>query len=67
MNSTDIISRKIRKGIQTNSDNVIETDVFSGTRLIEFEPTNDEELIRLIKEFGIKTSREDPIPSIFSR
>ena len=31
--------------------------------MTEFEPTNDEELTGLIKEFGIKTSQEDPIPS----
>ena len=55
--------KKIRKEIPTTSESVIEIDVFSGTRLVEFEPTNSDELTELIKEFGIKTSREDPIPS----
>ena len=36
---------------------------FEGERLIEFEPTTKEELREIIKESGIKTSMEDPIPS----
>jgi exonuclease III len=36
---------------------------FQGQRLEVFEPTTEEELKELIKEFGVKTSVEDPIPA----
>ena len=36
---------------------------FEGQALEEFVPTTEEELRELIKENGIKTSSEDPIPT----
>ena len=36
---------------------------FQGQRLEVFEPTTEEELKELIKQFGVKTSVEDPIPA----
>ena len=36
---------------------------FQGERLNVFEPTTEDELSEIIKQFGIKTSVEDPIPA----
>ena len=36
---------------------------FQGQRLNQFEPTTVEELEKIIKEYGIKTSVEDPMPA----
>ena len=36
---------------------------FRGEELSVFEPTNETELTEIIKEFGVKTSPEDPIPA----
>ena len=36
---------------------------FQGTMLMQFKPTTVEELDKIVKEYGIKTSVEDPIPA----
>ena len=40
---------------------------FTGNRLELFAPTSVEEVSELIKEFGFKTSLEDPIPAILGK
>ena len=45
------------------AENVITPKLYEGSILESFQPTNEEELEEIIKEFGIKTSSEDPIPS----
>ena len=37
--------------------------LFTGEKLETFMPTNEEEVLELIKEFGLKSSMEDPIPA----
>ena len=54
---------KIREPIPVVSENVITPKSFVGVGLKDFEPTTEKELEDIIKEFGIKTSSEDPIPS----
>ena len=54
----------IRKTIPNNFVDVnITVDIFNGDNMNYFEPTTEEELKGIIKEFGIKTSPEDPIPA----
>ena len=53
----------IRKTIPAVAENVINPKQFVGMPLEEFEPTNIKELEEIVKEFGIKTSAEDPIPA----
>ena len=54
----------LRETIPTNNLEVeIEKDIFSGTTLDQFAPTTEEELREILKESGIKTSCEDPIPA----
>ena len=54
----------IRKAIPNNFVDVnIPVDIFNGDNMNYFEPTTEEELKGIIKEFGIKTSPEDPIPA----
>ena len=53
----------LRRTIPESGDVSIVSDVFEGTKLSVFKPTNDEEIASIIKEFGIKTSCDDPIPS----
>ena len=62
LNYTENIE-KIWAEIPITSDDIIILGFFVGNRLVEFEPTDEEELTELIKEFGIKTSMEDPIPA----
>ena len=55
---------KLRKSIPpSNGENDVENREFKGIELSIYEPTTEEELGELIKEFGIKTSLEDPIPA----
>ena len=56
---------KLRKTIPSCNQNcsAIEMKRFDGCALSEFEPTTDEELREIIKEYGVKTSTEDPIPA----
>ena len=56
--------QKIRKSIPVvSSDSSIHSRPFKGQKLCTFDPTTVEELSELMKEFGIKTSVEDPIPA----
>ena len=55
--------QKLRDAIPETSENIIVPDLFAGQKLVEFAPTDEEELTELIREFGIKTSLEDPIPA----
>ena len=52
----------LRNSIPYDNGHVVETDIFSGDRLFNFEQTTEEEVLTIIREFGIKTSPEDPIP-----
>ena len=47
----------------SNEELDIESDLFTGTQLFEFEPATEEEIKEIIKESGIKTSPEDPVPA----
>ena len=49
--------------LRTEEGNITEYEVFTGTKLSVFEPTTEEELSKIIKESGIKTSPEDPVPA----
>ena len=54
----------LRQTIPTNNEEVeIEKDIFNGTTLDQFTPTTEEELREILKDSGIKTSCEDPIPA----
>ena len=55
---------KIRKAIPATSvvSNMV-AEKFEGVQLSEFQLTTEEELREIIKEFGVKTSTEDPIPA----
>ena len=56
--------QKIRHSIPTvESDSQYYSRPFQGQQLTQFEPTNADEVKELIKEFGVKTSVEDPIPA----
>ena len=56
--------QKIRNSIpHVESDTQFYSRPFQGQWLTEFEPTNIDEVKELIKEFGVKTSVEDPIPA----
>ena len=56
--------KKIRSAIPAvTSNNKHYSRPFSGKRLHDFEPTTVEEISEIIKEFGVKTSVEDPIPA----
>ena len=54
--------KKIRKSIPTVTPTA-HPRPFQGEQLLVFEPTTIEELTELMKEFGVKTSVEDPIPA----
>ena len=55
---------KIRDSIpKVAVDNKYYSRPFTGERLNTFRPTTVEELTDIIKEFGVKTSVEDPIPA----
>ena len=55
--------RKIRDSIPTEIDHEIKNALlFTGEKLETFIPTNEEEVLELIKEFGLKISMEDRIP-----
>ena len=53
----------IRESIPSTNEQVTHTNSFQGTVLNSFTPTNEEEVRNIIKERGIKTSSEDPIPA----
>ena len=56
--------KKIRENIPKNNENNQTTGAsFIGTPMESFHHTTVEELNEIIKENGIKTSAEDPIPS----
>ena len=55
---------KLRKSIlPSNIESQVGRKKFDGVELSVFEPATDEELTKIIKSFGIKTSPEDPIPA----
>ena len=55
---------KIRKSIPYAGNDINQySDQFQGDVLNSFEPTTEQKLKDIIKEYGIKTSTEDPIPS----
>ena len=54
---------KLRKSIpQTKEPMIIEPKRFDGEKLNQFAPTTVDEVKRIIKEAGMKTSSEDPLP-----
>ena len=54
---------KLRQSIPKNTEeNVVERTLFEGERLNQFEPTNEEEVKKILAEAGMKTSAEDPLP-----
>ena len=53
----------LRKTIPEVDDVELLFEPFSGEKLSVFDPTSEEEIMDLIKEFGVKTSSDDPIPS----
>ena len=56
--------KRIRLSIPVETeDKSIYCRPFIGTKLISFRQVTQEEIHDLIKEYGIKTSQEDPIPS----
>ena len=56
----------LRKTIPTNSTGIeLPRTVFQGCKLDKFEPVDEEELKKIVSEFGIKTSTEDPLPAKF--
>ena len=57
--------KKIRQSIPepATHDNMHYSRPFNGEKLSSFKPTTDNELGSIIKESGIKTSMEDPIPA----
>ena len=36
---------------------------FEGERLYEFAPTSEEEVLKMVKKYGVKASAEDPLPT----
>ena len=56
---------KLRESIISTEESVLMNNEYeyNGYLLDSFEPTTDDEIKELIKEFGIKTSCEDPIPA----
>ena len=55
---------KIRKSIpETHDANLDEKVPFKGKKLDCFRPVSSEEVLKVIKDFGVKTSCEDPIPA----
>ena len=55
---------KIRESIpEVAEDSTYYSRPFNGERLYTLRPTTDEEVMEVIKESGIKTSVEDPIPA----
>ena len=54
---------KIRQSIPTVEPDSRFARPFQGTMLMQFKPTTVEELDKIVKEYGIKTSVEDPIPA----
>lgn len=36
---------------------------FEGERLYEFAPTSEEEVLQMVKKYGVKASAEDPLPT----
>ena len=55
--------KTIRESIPPTNEQAINIQTFEGEVLSYFAPTNEEEVRNIIKECGIKTSSEDPIPA----
>ena len=56
--------KKIRKSIPISNEAVsYYSRPFNGERLTQFEIVTDEQVKKIIREHGIKTSMEDPVPS----
>ena len=56
--------KKIRNSIPpVNEEITYYTRPFNGEMLMEFEPTNIDELRKIVSRNGVKTCMEDPIPS----
>ena len=56
--------KKIRKSIpKSNEDESYYSRPFTGERMNQFQIVTEEQVDKIIKERGIKTSMEDPIPS----
>ena len=56
----------LRKTIPEDSKGLeISQTKFQGEKMEKFDPCSEEELKKVISEFGIKTSTEDPIPAKF--
>ena len=53
----------LRKSIPVETDEIVQMERFTGEKLSQFDLTNDEEIKDILKESGIKTSPEDPIPA----
>ena len=53
----------LRKTIPEVVDVVLESEPFIGEKLNMFDPATEEEVMHFIKEFGVKTCSDDPIPS----
>ncbi len=55
---------KLRKTLPEDDVKLnIEVKLFEDEKLLSFKPTNEEEITGILKEFGVKTSVEDPIPA----
>ena len=55
---------KLRESIPPSDDNQVHVqNPFNGIKLDNFSPTTAEEVRQIIKEYGVKTSSEDPLPA----
>ena len=55
---------KLRESIPPYDDNQVQVqNPFIGMKLDNFSPTTEEEVRQIIKEHGVKTSSEDPLPA----
>ena len=58
--------KKLRATIPTDSTGLErKRNLFVGVKMDKFDPVDEEELKKLISEFGVKTSTEDPLPAKF--
>ena len=56
--------RKLRSTIPLQDQvQEIMSEKFEGEKLVSFKPTTIDEVKEIVKEFGVKTSTEDPIPA----
>lgn len=55
---------KLRNTIpETEKPATVVDEIFCGQELSVFEPATEEEIVEIVKTFGVKTSPEDPIPA----